>query len=88
MAPPAILYILLVSPLGSRTVRFPLASWSISMASNRDLKLPAPKPCGDSSVTEQGLVALRAHGQDQQEILKPTWWLCLWITSRKTVGLS
>lgn len=36
----------------------------------------------------RGLVALGAHGQDQQEIPKPTWWLCLWITSRNTVGLS
>lgn len=32
--------------LGVRTVRLPLACWSASMASKRDLKFPAPKPCG------------------------------------------
>lgn len=35
------------SPFGVRIVRFPLACWSASMASNRDLKFPAPKPCGE-----------------------------------------
>ena len=44
----------LVSPLGSRTVRFPLASWSISIASNKDLKFPAPKPCRDDNVRGGG----------------------------------
>jgi len=40
--------------------RFPLSCWSISIASNKDLKFPAPKP-------EK---------------------LFLWMTSKKTVGLS
>ena len=29
---------------GQRSVRFPLAAWSSSIASKRDLKLPAPNP--------------------------------------------
>ena len=39
-----------VVPLGVRTVRFPLASWSASIASNKDLKFPAPNPCTHRTV--------------------------------------
>lgn len=45
---------------GLSLYRFPLSFWSTSIASNRALKFPAPKP----------------------------WWLFLWMTSKKTVGLS
>lgn len=34
----------LVCPPGVSTLRLPLASWSFSIASKRDLKFPAPKP--------------------------------------------
>lgn len=51
------------------------------------LEVPGAEALRGGTVRDQGL-ALRAPGQDQRENLKPTWWLCLWITSRKTVGLS
>lgn len=38
----------LACPWGVSTLRLPLASWSFSMASKRDLKFPAPKPWKDS----------------------------------------
>ena len=31
------------------SVRFPLAAWSSSIASNRDLKFPAPNPCEENN---------------------------------------
>ena len=39
------------TPFGVRIVRFPLACWSASMASKRDLKFPAPKPCAKKTTT-------------------------------------
>lgn len=39
-------------PSGVSTVRLPRASWSISMASKRDLKFPAPKPWRENRHTQ------------------------------------
>lgn len=36
-----------LTPLVSRSVRLPRRACSSSKALNRELKLPAPKPCGD-----------------------------------------
>lgn len=42
----------LACPSGVSTVRLPLASWSFSMASKRDLKFPAPKPWMENRHTQ------------------------------------
>lgn len=36
-----------LTPLVSKSVRLPRRACSSSKALNRELKLPAPKPCGD-----------------------------------------
>ncbi|TRY57273.1 hypothetical protein DNTS_003318 [Danionella cerebrum] len=63
------------------------------MASNKDLKFPAPKPC----MIEEPVKAVSLEKVKTSRFLfrsrsyafeRLTAWLFLWITSRKSVGLS